>query len=73
MKRSEHLKWAKDRALKIIEDTNNTTEAWASFTSDMNKHDELNDHPALMMGMMMLMNGAFNAPTECIKFIEGFN
>lgn len=73
MNREEHLRWAKDRAIKIIKDRNNPVEAWASFASDMNKHDELRDHLAISLGMLMCINGRMQDPMQALNFIEGFN
>lgn len=65
MKRNEHLQWAKDRALK--EDI--SLMMWASFLSDMAKHDELKDHIALDLWVTIDMNDK----DAVKKFIEGFN
>lgn len=72
MTRSEHLQWAKDRAKEYI-DAGDTANAWASFASDMRKHDELTSHPALMIGMQRLLMGDFRLPADCWRFIQGFN
>jgi len=72
MKRNEHLKWAKDRAIKIAEVDCSGIGAWTSFMSDMQKHDELKDHMAIAMGVGLLAINGFEK-NETIKFIEGFN
>ncbi len=65
MKRSEHLKWAKDRALKET----NGLRMWVSFQSDMLKHEELREHIALELFFTIdLMN-----KSAVEKFIDGFN
>jgi len=65
MKRNEHLKWAKDRALKEP----NSLMMWASFQNDMLKHEELREHIALKLFLTIdLMN-----KSAVEKFIEGFN
>ena len=65
MTRKEHLQWAKDRALEeevgLI--------MWASFLSDMGKHDELKDHMALDLWITVDMG----SKREVKRFIEGFN
>jgi len=71
MKRAEHLQWAKDRAIEIAQ--KDSISAWTSFISDMSKHDELKDHKAIELGMMMLMGGHMQTADDCIRFIEGFN
>lgn len=65
MKRNEHLQWAKDRALKEP----NGLMMWASFLSDMAKHDELKDHIALNLWITIDMNSEKSVK----NFIEGFN
>lgn len=40
MERAEHLQWCKDRAFEILDQGGTSTEAFASFSSDMNKFIE---------------------------------
>lgn len=72
MNRQEHLDWAKGRAMEYLEagDVNN---AWASMCSDMNKHEELEGHAGVHIGMMLIMTGNLSTVAEMRKFIEGFN
>lgn len=49
MNREEHLKWAKDRALEYVE-KGDLKNAWASMVSDLGKHEETEDHSAILMG-----------------------
>lgn len=72
MTREEHLQWAKDRALEYVE-MNELGHAWASFTSDMRKHDELTTHPALILGSQLLASGHLSSQGEMEKFIKDFN
>jgi len=72
MTRAEHLQWAKDRAKEYI-DIGDTAQAQASFMSDMNKHEELADHKALELGMMLLLSGNLSTPSQMWQWIEGFN
>jgi len=72
MTRSEHLQWAKDRALEYAAN-GDLKNAWASLCSDLTKHDELADHRGIELGMMMLMGGHLRTPSEMKSFIEGFN
>lgn len=72
MTRAEHLQWCKDRALEYL-GQGDITGAWASFLSDMRKHEGTRDHSALQLGMMLLMNGHNNTVAEMQRFIEGFN
>lgn len=72
MTRAEHLQWAKDRAIEYC-DAGNPFDAFASFQSDMNKHDELRGHVALPLMGQMLAGGMLNTPPQMKKFIEDFN
>jgi hypothetical protein len=70
--RSEHLQWAKDRALEYA-DQGDTANAIASLTSDLAKHPETAGHSAIQLMTMMAMADQFHRPGELRKFIEGFN
>lgn len=72
MTRAEHLQWAKDRALEYIEQ-NDLDNAYASLISDLRIHKETEDHPAVLPGFVLKMNGQLSTQTEMKKFIEGFN
>jgi hypothetical protein len=66
------LNWCKERALEYAKE-GDTQNAFASFMSDMSKHDETKDHSALKMMPMMLFGGMLSTPEQMSKFIEGFN
>lgn len=70
--RSEHIEWCKERAREILK-RGDSLGAWASFVSDMSKHVEAREHPAILLGIMMHLAGHFNAPGKVQEFIEGFN
>ena len=72
MNRQEHLEWCKTRALEYV-DAGDVKQAFASFLSDMGKHDETSNHLALEMGMTMLLSGHLSSVEEMRKWIEGFN
>lgn len=72
MERSAHLQWCKDRALEYV-DANDNKQAFASFMSDMGKHEETANHLALDMGMSMLMGGMLNSASDMRNWITGFN
>ncbi len=72
MTRDEHLAWCKQRALEYV-DRGDTTNAYASMGSDLNKHPETANHPAIQLGMTLLMTGHLSRPHEMRKFINGFN
>jgi hypothetical protein len=70
--RIEHLAWCKKRALEYV-DRGDLPQAYASMISDMKNHPETEDHVALELGMMLMMNGHLSTAPEMRKFIEGFN
>lgn len=70
--RAEHLKWCKDRALEYVE-RGELQDAYASFCSDMNKHDETRDHAAIPVDLQLMMIGDLNTREAMKRFIEGFN
>jgi hypothetical protein len=72
MTRAEHVEWAKQRAREYL-DAGDWRNAWASFASDMGKHEETADHPALLLGMQLLMAGHNRTVAGMREFIEGFN
>jgi len=72
MTRQEHLDWCKGRALEYVK-ANDLTNAYASMTSDLGKHPETENYPAIQLGMMLLMANQLNTPAEMEKFINGFN
>nr|WP_322714200.1 hypothetical protein [Nostoc sp. ChiSLP03a]MDZ8215425.1 hypothetical protein [Nostoc sp. ChiSLP03a] len=72
MNRAEHLSWCKQRALQYL-DLNDPEQAWTSFLSDMTKHDELKNHPALTLGIRLLISGHIAEVSAMRKFIQDFN
>jgi len=71
--RAEHLQWCKDRAIEILDSEADVAQAYASFASDMSKHEETKDHSALELGVMMMFGGQLNTVDRMKSFIEGFN
>ncbi len=71
MNRAEHLQWCKDRALVYV-DSNDLDQAFASFSSDMEKHPETEKHSALELGAMLLFGGHLDTPGKMRKWIVGF-
>jgi len=69
MNRAEHLQWCKDRALECVS-RGDKNGAMSSMFSDLKKHPETADHPAIELGMMLLMTGNLG---DVRNFIEGFN
>lgn len=72
MDRTEHLQWCKDRALEYAK-TGDTQQTFASFSSDMRKHPETANHPALELGVGLCLGGYLNTTIEMEKWINGFN
>tara|TARA_R110000772_G_scaffold17946_3_gene50065 strand:+ start:188396 stop:188617 length:222 start_codon:yes stop_codon:yes gene_type:complete len=71
-KRSEHLQWCKDRAMEYAE-KGDMQQAFASFQSDMSKHEETSNHLALEMGTMLLLGGHLSTYEDMKRWIEGCN
>lgn len=72
MTREEHMIWAKGRALGYV-DAGDCNNAFVSMASDLGKHEETKGHPAIELGMMLMMNGNLSTPEKMRKFIEDFN
>ena len=72
MDRSEHLEWCKKRANEYIND-GDITGAYASMSSDLQKHPETANHPAVGLGVALMMGGHLSTSDEMQKFIDGFN
>lgn len=74
MDRTEHLRWAKDRALEYVE-AGDLVNAFGSLTSDLGKHQELVDAAALNaeLGGMQFLAGHLSTPGAMRDWIEGFN
>jgi len=72
MTREEHLKWCKQRALEYV-DMGDLNQAWASMTSDLNKHPETTNHNSIELGFVMILAGHLSSSDEMRKFILGFN
>jgi len=72
MTRQEHLDWCKQRAIEYV-DRGDMKNAFASMMSDIRKHKETSNHPAINVGMLMLMSGKLSNAEDMRKFINGFN
>jgi hypothetical protein len=70
--RAEHLEWCKKRALEYVE-AGEMINALASMGSDLNAHQETKDHPAMKLGLQMMMVGLLSRPEQMRKFILGFH
>lgn len=69
MTAAEHLAWAKQRALEYL-DAGDVTNAVASWTSDLRKHEQLADHASIELLMMHALSGLLNERTAR-ELIEG--
>lgn len=69
---AEHLAFCKQRALEYIE-RNDLKGAFGSMLSDMQKHPGTTGHPALRLGMMLMVSNNLNTQKKMRDFIEGFN
>ena len=66
--RAEHLAWCKTRALAFL--PGDPQQAFASMSSDLNKHKETRGHAGMELGIMLMMSN--NIP-DMREFINGFN
>lgn len=71
MIRAEHMAWCKQRALEYL--PNDPAGALDSITSDLTKHEETAEHPALLLTMMLRLGGHLSTAEQVRKHIEGFN
>ncbi len=71
MTRSEHLGWAKQRALEYVNE-GDLSNAVASMLSDLRKHDAFRDPVYAALGTLGLME-IQRGPDAVRKWIEGFN
>jgi hypothetical protein len=72
MTRKEHIDWAKERALEYA-DSGDLQGAFASFQSDMAKHDETRNHITLPLFSQLYIGEHLNTPEKMRDCIEGFN
>ncbi len=72
MTRDEHVTWCKQRALKYVE-MGDMVNAYASMVSDLAKHPETAKHPAIIIGIQLMVIGQLSHPDEMRRFIEGFH
>ncbi len=68
--RTDHIAWVKERALAEL-DAGSRVNAIASVTSDMRKHPDTEEHPAVELMMMLAMAGHLDSDRQAREFIEG--
>lgn len=69
--RAEHLAWCKTRALEYV-DRGQLRLAFSSMLSDLSKHPETAQHPAIGLGTGMIVLGYLNTRESLRAYIEGF-
>lgn len=72
MTRKEHLDWCKERALEYAI-KGDLKGAWTSMVSDLSKHPETAEHPAIQLGTILIVSGHLSTAQEMTKFINDFN
>lgn len=72
MTRTEHMKWAKERALEFV-DSGDLQQAFSSIASDLQKHPETQGHLGLSIGIRQLSAGHLGTKEQMHEFITGFN
>lgn len=70
--RIEHLQWCKDRAMEYVK-SGELIQAFTSMASDLNKHAETANHPAIQLGMALILSNHLSTAKEMEDFIKGFN
>jgi hypothetical protein len=70
MTRTEHLAWAKQRALEYV-DRGERASAIASMISDLRKHPEL--ERSADVAVMLMLTADLRRPDSVRRFIDGFN
>ena len=69
--RDEHLEQCKKRALEYLE-SGDLKNAFMSMNSDLKKHPEACCHPAIALGIILMMNHSLTTKDQMKKFIEDF-
>ena len=72
MNRTEHLDWAKARALEYV-DMGDRANAIASLLSDLSKRPETASHGGNDLTVTLIMGGQLDTDEKVRKHIEGFN
>lgn len=62
----------KERALKFV-DAGDYRQALDSMFSDLSKHPETENHPAIQFGFLLMISGNLTTEYEVRDFIKGFN
>jgi hypothetical protein len=70
--KAEHIAYCKERALEYV-DAGDLINAYSSMVSDLNNHPETEGHPAIVVGMGLMVGGHLSTPESMREFINGFN
>lgn len=70
--REEHLAWAKERAIELLE-AGDLAGAAASMVSDLKKHEGFDPEVVDFMGGVALLFEIQSGPQAVRRWIEGFN
>ena len=78
LSRSEHLAWAKARALAALDAEDQTdgsaiSAAFTSLASDLGKHPDTEGHLGLQLGLLEMMGGHLATREKMRRHIEGYN
>lgn len=66
--KEEHLQWCKERAIAACNNTETPQDAIGSLLSDLEKHPETADHPAINPTMQLVLMGYFdNADADKVR------
>ncbi|BAY22361.1 hypothetical protein NIES2100_21240 [Calothrix sp. NIES-2100] len=68
--REQHLQWAKQRALQVLEYYGSPSQALISLSNDLMKHSELRTHAAIELGTQLFIVGKLGTVAAMRKFIE---
>lgn len=69
---NDHLAWRKTRALEILR-SGDIPGAHASMVTDLRSDPTTADHPAIALGLQLLMNRHLDTSEKMEKFINDFN
>lgn len=72
MTERNHMERCKERALEILK-SGDIPGAYASIVSDLRNDPSTENHPAIMLGMELMMGGHLSEPEQMEKFINDFN
>jgi len=72
MSKPDHMAWCKSRALDILR-SGDIPGAYASMVQDLRSDPSTEQHPAIMLGMQLMMGGHLDTQDKMEKFINDFN